>query len=165
MRTLSSMAAVLLFAGAASAEDKKPLTDTDFVAKAASGGMFEVESSKMAKDVAASADVKKFAEKMIADHGKANGQLMAAAKAANVPVPEKMLDPDRALLDGLKAAKEESFDKAYLAAQVKAHDEAVMLFTTAAASVKDPALKAFAEKTLPTLKEHQQHVRKLAGGE
>jgi putative membrane protein len=88
---------------------------------------------------------------------------MTAAKTANVPLPAKMLDPDRLLLDGVKAVKGEAFDKAYLAAQVKAHEEAVMLFTDAAKMLKDPGLKAFAEKALPTLKEHQQHVHKLAG--
>jgi putative membrane protein len=73
-----------------------------------------------------------------------------------------MLDPDRLLLDGVKAAKGDEFDKAYLAAQVKAHDDAVALFTEAITSLKDPGLKAFAEKALPTLKEHQAHAHKLA---
>ena len=48
--------------------DAKPVTDAEFVIKAASGGMFEVESSKLAKDAAESGEVKKFAERMIADH-------------------------------------------------------------------------------------------------
>lgn len=163
----------LLLGGAALADDKqsgdkqadaKPLTDAEFVTKAASGGLFEVESSKLAKDAGSSAEVKKFAERMVTDHEKANAELKEAAKKANLDMPAKMTDDHQKLLDKVKAAKGAEFDKAYMAAQVTAHDEAVALFTNAAKNVKDPGLKAFAEKTLPVIKEHQDHAKKHATG-
>ena len=159
-----------LCVGAAVAQDRKdtkggdkPVTDAEFVIKAASGGMFEVESSKLAKD-SATGDVKKFAEKMIEDHGKANKELEAAAKKAGHGLPTKMLDDHQKLLDKVKMAKGKDFDRAYMDAQVKAHEEAVGLFTSASKSVKDAGLKAFAEKTLPTIKEHYEHAKKHAPG-
>lgn len=148
--------------GSVLAEDKKPITDAEFVTKAASGGMFEVESSKLAKDGASAPEVKKFADQMIADHGKANKELMELAKKAGLEVPTKMLDPDQKLYDKVKAAKGAEFGKAYMDAQVKAHDDAVALFTAAVKDVKDPGLKAFAEKTLPVIKAHQEHAKKHA---
>jgi putative membrane protein len=144
------------------AEDK-PVTDAEFVIKAASGGMFEVESSRLAKGNAKSADVKKFAEMMITDHEKANKELMEVAKKANLGLPTKMLEDHQKLLDQVKNAKGD-FDRTYMGAQVKAHEEAVDLFTNASKSVKNADLRAFAEKTLPTIKEHYEHAKKHAKG-
>lgn len=167
MRILSQMAGAIALAlgGVTLADDKRPdatpIPDTEFVIKAASGGVFEVESSKLAKEMAKSDDVKKFAEKMIADHGKANKELINVAKKANLGIPVNMLDEHVNLLNMVKGAKETDFDTAYLKTQVVAHKEAVALFANAAKNAKDPGLKAFAEKTLPIIKEHYDHVKKM----
>ena len=46
-----------------------------------------------------------------------------------------------------------SFDKAYVAAMVDGHKKMITVFEQASVS-KDPQIKAFAEKTLPALREH-----------
>ncbi len=43
------------------------------------------------------------------------------------------------------------------------HQKAVALFTKESTNGKDPELKAFATKTLPTLKEHLEMAKKLPG--
>src|ERR687898_1263696 len=70
-------------------DDEKPLTDADFVKKAASCGLAEVEMAKIAKDRATDPDVKKFAEKIVTDHQKVNKELEEIAKGASIPVPMK----------------------------------------------------------------------------
>lgn len=161
----------VVIAVAVAADDKPgpgdktgPVTNEQFVMKAANGGMFEVESSKLAKTMAADAKVKAFAEKMIADHTKANEELMKAAKAANVTVPAKLDEKHQKMLDELKNVKGAGFDKAFMVAQEKAHDEAVGLFKSATKSVTDAGLKGFAENTLPTLEEHHKMAKKLRDG-
>lgn len=133
-----------------------------FVNKAASGGMFEVESSKLAVDKAKRDDVKTFAQKMVTDHGKANADLQSMAQKAGVKVPDKMEPKHQAQLEKLGKTGTESFDKAYVDAQVEAHKEAVGLFQNYAKSGDQPDLKQFAEKTLPTLQEHQRMAQDLA---
>jgi putative membrane protein len=49
--------------------------DTKFLKEAAEGGMAEVALGQMAVDKASSADVKKFGQRMVDDHSKANDQL------------------------------------------------------------------------------------------
>lgn len=165
MRPMICVLALALGATTLPADDKKPdakpITDAEFVIKAASGDMFEIESSKLAKDTSKSDEVKKFAEQMIADHTKSTKELTEVAKKANLGLPTKMLDEHARLLEKVKGGKND-FDKAYMDAQLTAHKEAVELFTNAAKNVKDPGIKAFAEKTLPVIKEHYEHAQKHA---
>jgi putative membrane protein len=141
----------------------KTVTDAEFVKMAASGGLFEVKSSELAKDQGQSAEVKRFADRMIKDHTKANKELETVAKKAGLEVPTKMTDEHAKLLDQVKAAKGSDFDRTYMTTQVKAHEEAVALFEAASKSVKNPDLKAFAAKTLPVIKEHYEHAKHHGG--
>jgi putative membrane protein len=141
---------------ALTADDKKPLTDNDFVMKAATGGMHEVELGKIAATNASDAEVKTFGERMVADHTKANEELKTAAAKAGIAVPDKLSADKAKELDKFRNLKGAEFDKAYMAHMVKDHDEDVALFTRALKELKDPGLKGFVEKTLPTLKEHQK---------
>ena len=57
------------------------LTAQDFVTQAASGGIYEVQSSQLVIGAAdAPAEVGAFAERMIEDHTQANEQLMMLAQ-------------------------------------------------------------------------------------
>jgi len=48
------------------------------------------------------------------------------------------------------------FQAAYVDAQVRAHDDTVVLFQSFAENGPDGSLKDFATKTLPTPQQHQQ---------
>jgi putative membrane protein len=61
------------------ADSKLNSDDSDFLKKAAKGGMAEVELGKLALQKASSPDVKEFADLMIRDHTKANRELTALA--------------------------------------------------------------------------------------
>jgi putative membrane protein len=140
-------------------------TAQEFVTKASGSNMFEIESSQIAVGKAESPDVKAFAERMIADHTKAGEEMKAAVQASNagLTMPTAMDTEHQAKLTTLSAATGADLDTQYVQMQVAAHDEAVALFTAYAEGGDNPALKAFAEKTLPTLKEHQMMIHKMAG--
>jgi putative membrane protein len=57
--------------------------------------------------------------------------------------------------------KGQDFDRAYIAQMVKDHTEAVRLFEQQAERDADPEVKAFAQKTLPTLREHLEMARSI----
>jgi len=154
-----ALAAVLALAQLAGADERKKVvsdkipSDQEFLAKALAGGVKEVQLGEKARDKASSDDVKKFAQRMIDDHTRAARELMdVASRKGFRPVPamtEKHLDVFVRLGKELK-----DFDAQYAASQVESHEEAVALFEKQAKEGKDADLKAFAEKTLPTLKEH-----------
>jgi len=166
---MSLFAAVALFAAVlgARAEDKKPapdqpFDDQTFVNMAASDGMHEVELGKIAAAKAKNDDVKKFAEMMIKDHTAANEELKGAAKAANIPVPDKLSDKHQKDLDMFKDYKGTDFDKDYMKHMVADHTEAVALFTRASKEAKSKEIKDFATKTLPVIQKHLEEAKKLS---
>ena len=128
--------------------------DEAFVTKAAKGGIAEVELGKLATQKASADNVKQFGQRMVDDHSKANDELKGIVENKGITLPDTPQGVQKTELDSLKSKKGAAFDKAYAAANVKGHQDAVRLFTTASKSAKDPEIKAFAEKTLPTLKHH-----------
>lgn len=137
-------------------------TAQEFVNKAAIGGMFEVESSKLADHASQNSGVKNFAHMMVSDHTGANAKLEKIAGEQKLSVPSSLDAEHQAILDRLNAAKGEAFDKAYVEAQRSAHEEAVSLFEGYAKDGDNASLKAFANDTLPTLKMHQEKVATIA---
>lgn len=137
-------------------------TAQEFVTKASIAGKFEIETSKLALEKSKDADVKGFAQQMIDDHTKADKEMKATIKEAKLSVkPAESLDEKhQKKLDELKK-ETDNFDKEYLKIQESAHDEAVSLFSDYAKDGDNASLKAFADKTLPTLKSHKEHVEKL----
>ncbi len=142
-----------------------PATASDprtFLLTAASSGRLEVAASRLAQERATHADVKAFAERMIADHGKANEELKALAATKNVVLTEELQAAHKADLDTLSGLQGTAFDQAY--AQrigVQAHMNAVTLFQEAPAQIQDAEVKAFANRMLPALREHLDQAQKL----
>ena len=129
----------------------------NFIRRAAESGMKEVEAGKQAQVQASNEQVKAFAQRMVQDHSKANQELLVIAETKGVE-----LKAGRAQGHDMKAMGQgQDFDRAYMAQMVKDHTEAVRLFEQQAERDADPEVKAFAQKTLPTLREHLEMARTI----
>ena len=131
-------------------------SDQSFVAEAAQGGMAEVAMGKMAQQRATHAQVKTFGERMVRDHSKANEDLKQVASAKAVTLPTTPGTANQHHADALGKLSGAEFDRAYMKHMVDDHKKDVANFEKAAASAKDPDVKAFAVRTLPTLKAHRE---------
>jgi putative membrane protein len=120
--------------------------DKSFMKEAAKGGMMEVDMGKMAQQKGKSADVKKFGSTMVADHTKANNELMGIAKKKGVD-----LSKEKGKMMKLNDA---TFDKEYINAMVKDHEEDLAAFQKEAKNGSDADVKAFASKTSAVIKKH-----------
>jgi len=136
-------------------------TDPEFVAMAASSGMLEVELGKVAAQKATNAEVKKFANQMVTDHGKANSELKAFGTKKGISVPAYMSAEDQAVHDRIAKLSGASFDRDYMAQMVLDHEKAVGMFENANRQATDADLKSWASKTLPTLRNHLEMARSL----
>ena len=135
--------------------------DSKFVMDAAKGGMAEVEMGRMAADKASNADVKQFGQKMVDDHSKANDELKQVASAKGITLPSAIDPAHKAKMDKMSSLSGDAFDKAYVADMVQDHKKDVAEFQKEANGGKDPDVKAFASKTLPTLQEHLKMIQEL----
>lgn len=142
--------------------------DRTFVTKAAQGGMAEVELGKLAVEKAENPDVKKFGQRMVDDHTKANDQLKQIASKYNISIPSSLDAKDHALKNRLEKISGAQFDRAYMEAMVKDHKADVAEFQKEADHGTNPDIKAFASATLPILQEHlklaQETLDKVKGG-
>lgn len=132
----------------------------DFLEEAAGGGLAEVEMGKLAASKAQNAEVKKFGQMMVADHTKANAELKALAAKKNIKVPADA-SSHRSTIEELKQLIGADFDKAYVKAMVDDHETDVDAFQKQADNATDPDVKAFATKTLPTLKKHLEAIKAI----
>jgi putative membrane protein len=134
----------------------------DFLSKAATGNKFEIDSSKLALNKSKSETVRTFANMMVKDHGEAAVKMKRAVTEAKLSAPPDALDAKhQAILDDLAKKEGSAFDKAYVDAQLKGHEETVALFKAYADGGEDSRIKQFAKDLLPTLQEHLEQVRKL----
>lgn len=142
----------------ASAVDKD---DAKFAVAAANGGMAEVELGTLAQEKAVNAKVKDFGSMMVKDHSKANDEMKALAKSKGITLPDSIDSKEQKVKSDLSAKSGADFDKAYVSNMIDDHKEDIKEFEDAAKNVKDSELKAFAVKTLPTLKMHLDAIQKI----
>ncbi len=135
--------------------------DTVFAMAAARGGTAEVEMGKLAAQKASRPDVKAFGQQMADDHGQANEQLRRIADQQNLTLPRTMNAKQQATYDMLKTKTGADFDKAYVDATVKDHEEDVKTFQREADKGKDEQMKAFAAETLPVLQGHLEKIKAI----
>jgi putative membrane protein len=154
--------AALLLVGSAWTKDNVAHVDAAFMKKAAEGGMAEIEAGKLASTKGTNTQVKGFAQQMVDDHTKAADELKALAASKNVKLPTEPTMAQRAKLKMLESSDGENFDKRYAESfGVKAHEDMMALFEKEGRKAKDNDVKAWAEKTLPTVQHHLEMARDM----
>src|ERR1700704_372325 len=99
--------------------------DRKFLNEAADGGMAEVELGKLAMQKASDENVKKFGQRMVDDHSKANDELRELAKRKGVDLPQTPSAKNQNLKRRLAKLNGPNFDKAYMTDMVADHKEDV----------------------------------------
>jgi len=162
MKTVLTVLALYMMIALPAAAAKK--SDQDFVNAAAQAGIAEVEASKLALDKSKDEAVRKFAQRMVDDHTKANEKLKAIAQSKNLKVATWPSKKQQKKIDSLRKVSGGEFDERYAEFfGVPAHKEAINLFEREAKSGNDKDLRQFAQDTLPTLREHLQMAQGLQG--
>jgi lipid-binding SYLF domain-containing protein/predicted outer membrane protein len=134
-----------------------------FVQRAASTGQAEVAAARLALERSRDAQVRQFAQRMLDDHAGNNTLLRSLAGRHRVDLPDQPQGEDATMLQDLRSAQgTETFDQRYIALfGVQAHQKAVTLFEHYALNVAESALRDYASRSLPTLREHLAMARQV----
>ena len=133
--------------------------DAEFAQKAAMGGKHEVDGAKFAVNKAQNADLKALANRLIKDHTAASNELSTIMKTKKIAMGGEMHDSKMGEKkdqsnESWRSNSGAAFDRAYVDHLIMEHEKSIALYETEASSGSDAELKAFAAKTLPTIKEH-----------
>lgn len=141
---------------------KMSAADKKFMMMAAMGGMAEVEMGRLALEKSSSDAVKQYAQKMIDDHTAANNELMQVASSKGVTLPTQPDAKHMAMMSKMQKLSGMEFDMMYVKESgVKDHEGMEKLLMKESMSGKDMDAKAFAAKTLPTVRMHLQMARDM----
>ena len=125
----------------------------------------EIEVGRLAEQKSACPEVKRYAQMIVDDHTQSERDVVALARAHGQDVPdvEAFDETDRAHLQrdaetamGLRALDGAAFDRAFLQAMMKGHDEALAELAARLETTSDPALAALLHATKPMLARHRR---------
>lgn len=135
-----------------------------FVAEAASGNMLAAELGRLASSKAASPSVRQFGQLMLDHHTQANAQLKQIADLKNLITPTQLGHDHQELYNETMTLSGPQFDRYYIETMVERHEELIKRYEEMAQEGKDPELKNYATKTLPTLRAHLEQAEQLEEG-
>jgi putative membrane protein len=144
------------------AGSKLSVSEKTFMKKAAAGGVAEVELGRLATEKAQNEQVKKFGQRMVDDHSKANDRLKQIARDKGLDISNDLNAKDKATKEHLSKLSGQSFDRAYSRHMLQDHQKDVADFRKESKTAKDSDVKSFATETLPILEEHLKMARDIA---
>jgi putative membrane protein len=142
------------------AQDTKS-ADKSFIKDASEGSLAEVNFAKLALQKSQDPNVRKFAEKMITDHEMLIEKMKPFAVKYDVK-PSGTPVMAHAKYEELKMKSGISFDRAYVEAMVKNHNDDLQAFIKEENSTSDPELKATVEQGEKVVLEHTKMIDNIA---
>jgi putative membrane protein len=142
------------------AEDPHQLSAQDrrFMMEAAKGGAMEVKFGYLGEQRGSTPGVKSFSHRLVDDHTKANDELMELARQKGLALPAE--NPEVTPQD-LTTKTGSDFDREFARVAISDHEKDIAEFEKEANSGRDPDVKAWASKTLPTLRAHLDGAKAL----
>jgi putative membrane protein len=140
--------------------------DADFLVKAYSGGMLEIQLGKMAMTHASDEGVKEFGTMMVQDHGMGGDSLRSLALGKRIVLPDSVSNDQKKERDNLMKKHGREFDRNYISLMVKDHKDDIDEFEKAARNANDTDIRAFAQRNVAMLQHHldsAQHIDKRIG--
>lgn len=160
--TLTAAAVLAVAPLAAMAQAGASDDDKKFVEAALKGGMSEVDLGQMAAKSGKSDDVKQFGQMMVDDHTKLGEKMKTVAGDVGVTPPSVQSAGGLATKAKLEVLTGDAFDKAYISAMVKDHEEDLAAFKKEAMSGTSPEVKSAAKQGATVVQHHLTMIRKIA---
>lgn len=133
-----------------------------FLKDAAAAGRFEAEASRLALAKSSNAGVRSFAATLINHHASVGNELVYMLHVRGM-APPMLGNHQRKALNRLAKLQGAKFDREFMdEVGLKNQQEDVQVFEKARLHARDPQLKAWIERMLPTLRYHMTMAERLA---
>jgi len=149
------------------AQTEKKLSDAEISAVVNAANLGEIEEAQLAKTLAASEEVRAYADMMIRDHTAANDRhLDLARRLGIVPLENKLskelADNTKSTIESLREKKGEEFDRAYIDAQVKTHERVLeIIIEDLLPNATHPDLAADVREMRPAVESHLTEAKRI----
>ena len=154
------LGSAVLFAAATLAAQQVSSTQ-QFTTIAALGELTQLKLGQAAYQNASNPQVKSFAKQMVDVHSEAVDRLRGVASMEDLTVPNDLDQEHQAEVDQLSKLSGATFDRAYVAAVIKDHQQDLALYQREIASGDESGVKRWAAAEIPTVQEHLQGAQKL----
>ena len=99
------------------------------------------------------------------DHTQDFQALQALAQQAGLTMPTAIdAEHNKAMVGPLHALKGKAFDHKYIQDMIAGHTAAIALYKKEAQDATNPAVRSYAEATLPTLQKHLDNAKAIQQG-
>jgi putative membrane protein len=165
MKTPFALLSTVFLCLAALGADKKASVssgDEKFLKQAADNSFTESELARLGVQKATSAEVKELAQMLVTDQTNLNESIKALAESKAVML-SAVIDPSGATaFRALERFTGKPFDDAFLSRIQSIQSKTIDAFEKASKKAENSDVKSFAEKMLPTLRNHLDRLAKLA---
>ncbi|MFL5493585.1 MAG: DUF4142 domain-containing protein, partial [Gemmatimonadales bacterium] len=136
--------------------------DSSFIREATVGSLLEVRLGNLAKDKAANAGVKQFAQQMVTDHTRMAGQWTALGRSNGIP--EATLDQTQLQeVTRLGQLSGPQFDREYMVTMIQDHARDAETFRSQGPTAQSPQVRQLAASGLTTIQQHLQMAQQVGG--
>ena len=145
---------------------KAPMSDQEFLNTAAQTDMIEAHLGKLAQDQASAQPVKDYGQMLVTDHTQdyqAACRVLAQQTGLTIPTAIDAAH-NKSMIGPMHALKGTAFDHKYIQEMVAGHTEALALYKKEAQDAKNPAIRSYAEQTIPTLQKHLDDAKAIEQG-
>jgi putative membrane protein len=147
----------------ARAQTNASKTDKYFVAAILQTSNAEIQTGNLAQQKSSSADVKRYAQRMIGDHTQFSQQMQPLAQQMTITVAPDELTPHQQKASAkLQELSGDAFDKGYIRAQLEEQSHTLRLFQSEIATTHDENLKQTARAGAKVAMVHVHLAEELA---
>ena len=136
--------------------------DKQFAAEAFAGNLAEVAMGDLVKQKTRNDQVRRYGDRLRADHLAANEKLAPIASKYQIQLPSSPDSEAQATRDRLATLSGAQFDREFIQAAITDHEKDIDEYTKALGQLQNPELRAYADQTLPTLRQHLEMAQQIA---
>jgi putative membrane protein len=134
--------------------DRNVKADIKFIREETADNKLETDLAQLAERKAENSEVRRFAERMVADHNRLQSDWVNMASGSGLTLYPSYGKKHRKKLDDLQKVSGKDFDRAYMTLMIQNHKDYITAFRTDGRAANSAQVRNLVSAELPTLEQH-----------